>query len=92
MSEAEDSGRYWGACPECGENDGFLNIHKEHWFVCHRHKVKWLVGTNLLSSWCYEDEDDWLANEAKLAEYTDIGVDGSSYDPDTIPGLEPLTH
>ena len=38
---------YVGGCPECGGNHGYLSVGCEHWFVCHDHKTKWCVGTNL---------------------------------------------
>jgi hypothetical protein len=41
----------FGGCPTCHETDGFLNIGRDHWFVCHRHRVKWHVGSNLFSGW-----------------------------------------
>ena len=26
----------FGGCPTCHKTDGFLNIGRDHWFVCHR--------------------------------------------------------
>jgi hypothetical protein len=40
---------YFGVCPTCGSNDGFLIIGRDHWFICKEHRVKWLVGSNLFS-------------------------------------------
>ena len=31
----------WGYCPECGRVDGRLNIEREHWFFCERHRTRW---------------------------------------------------
>lgn len=49
---------YFGTCPECGSHDGYYNVGKAHWFVCHEHEVRWCVGSNLFSSWRTEDELD----------------------------------
>lgn len=40
-----------GTCPECGKTDGYVNLGKEHWFVCRDHKTKWLGGYNLFENW-----------------------------------------
>lgn len=63
---------HFGVCPECGRTDGFLNVGRNHWFVCHEHTAAWWVGGNLFSSWKDEDEDDWLANEALLLGYVEV--------------------
>ena len=59
----------FGLCPHCGDNDGYLNIERCHWFYCEWHKTTWMVGTNLFSSWQHEDEETWKRNEYRLAEY-----------------------
>ena len=61
---------YFGGCPHCGQNDGYMNIGREHWFVCGRHRTKWLAGSNLFSGWRDEDEATWERNRFKLAGYT----------------------
>jgi hypothetical protein len=64
---------YFGLCPNCGGgNDGYLNIGKGHWFVCNQCKTKWFFGSNLFSTWRYEDEDTWRQNHAKLADYQEV--------------------
>ena len=60
---------HFGACPYCGQSDGYLNDGRNHWFRCDRHKVKWWVGSNLFSSWRDEDEETWRLNRFRLAEY-----------------------
>ena len=60
---------YIGGCPHCGQNDGYINIGRDHWFSCGRHKTKWLAGSNLLSGWRDKDEATWERNRFKLAEY-----------------------
>ena len=66
-------GDYWGNCPVCGyEADEWLNVGKKHWQVCHEHKTKWSIGSNLFSSWHDETEQDWLRNQTRLAEYREV--------------------
>jgi hypothetical protein len=60
---------YFGVCPECGLGNGYLNVHKTHFFVCDTHKVFWCVGFNLFSSWQEEDEQIWKENSKKLDSY-----------------------
>ena len=63
---------HFGGCPHCGETDGYINIGREHWFACDRHKTKWHVGSNLFSSWRDETEEDWLRNEYRLENYLSV--------------------
>ena len=60
---------YFGACPECGETDGYMNVGKDHWNVCERHKTCWPIGANLFSSWEEERQEDWDCNAEKLSGY-----------------------
>src|SRR5262245_65499075 len=34
---------FFGGCPLCGpgQNDGYTNVGRIHWFVCHVHSYKW---------------------------------------------------
>lgn len=59
----------FGACPQCGQNDGYYNIHRAHWFVCHEHRVRWLRGENLFSTWRDENESDWNNNREIIGSY-----------------------
>jgi hypothetical protein len=61
-----------GDCPMCGRNDGYLNIGRGHWFLCHAHRTKWFIGSNLFSSWREEDEETWVRNSALLANYEEV--------------------
>ena len=63
---------YLGACPYCGQNSGLLNVGRDHWVICDRHKTKWLYGSNLFSIWRYEDEEIWQRNRFKLSEYMTV--------------------
>ena len=62
----------FGGCPRCRQNDGYLNIGRDHWFRCDRHRVKWLEGSNLFSSWRDENEAIWVGNAALLAEFVEV--------------------
>ena len=73
---------YFGGCPQCGRNDGYMNIGREHWFVCNRHKTKWLIGSNLFSGWKDEDEGVWTRNEYRLENYMEV----EPIDPRGAPG------
>jgi hypothetical protein len=48
----------FGACPVCHSHDGFYNAGRNHWFVCHEHRVRWWVGSNLFSAWREETENE----------------------------------
>lgn len=63
---------YFGGCPHCGQTDGYLNVSRNHWFVCDEHKVTWRVGSNLFSSWRDESDTDWKRNAMKLARYRQV--------------------
>ena len=59
----------FGGCPHCGRNNGYLNVGRDHWFICDRHKTKWLAGSNLFTGWRDEGEEIWKKNRFKLAGY-----------------------
>ena len=63
---------YWGLCPSCHRNDGYLNLGREHWFVCHAHRVMWCIGENLFSSWRHETGEVWAENRERLKGYAEI--------------------
>jgi len=64
---------YFGGCPFCGANYGYLNVGAAHWFSCAEHKTKWCTGENLSSGWRGEEEEaDWRHNAQTLAEYAEI--------------------
>ncbi len=68
--EMEDS--RFGTCPTCHRSDGFLNVNRAHWFICHKHKARWNVGSNLFSGWRNENEDIWQENEKLLLTYAEV--------------------
>jgi hypothetical protein len=63
---------YFGGCPKCGRSDGLYNVYKDHWFVCHTHKVRWTIGSNILSSWRHETQDEQRERWAVVDDYQDI--------------------
>lgn len=61
-----------GGCPKCGRVDEILNVERDHYCVCHRHKAKWFRGSNLFGFWRHEDEETWQTNGALLQGYRDV--------------------
>ena len=45
------SNTHFGSCPLCGNSDGYVNLGKEHWFICRDHKFKWFAGVNMFEGW-----------------------------------------
>ena len=60
---------YFGVCPVCGNEDGYLNIGRTHFFHCREHKIAWDIGANLFSSWRDESEEVWKENAKLLEEF-----------------------
>lgn len=60
---------HFGGCPVCRRNDGYLNIGRGHWFVCHAHRFRWFVGANLFSSWKQERAEHWRRNFVLIGDY-----------------------
>ena len=63
---------YFGVCPKCFRNDGYLNDGPDHWYHCRRHKLKWWIGSNMFSGWQLEDESTRRASAELLAGYTEV--------------------
>lgn len=59
----------FGLCPKCRRTDGYLNVGRVHFGICHRHRVKWKIGYNLFSGWRDESEATWQKNVYRLATY-----------------------
>ena len=75
---ADPDFQHFGVCPVCGETDGLLNVGKDHYFVCHDHRLFWAVGSNLFSAWQQETDEDWERNAELLGRYTQT-VDEVAY-------------
>ena len=67
-TEAKECDRF-GLCPRCFRADYYMNVGREHWFVCDTHKTKWFAGDNLFSSWRHESDEDFARNALLLEEY-----------------------
>lgn len=63
---------YFGGCPECGNNDGYMNVRSNHICVCDAHKTAWRVGSNLFSDWKDESEEVWARNAQMLESYREV--------------------
>lgn len=63
---------YFGGCPACGKNNGYLNIGRSHWFVCDDHRVLWCAGANLFSSWQDATQAEQEANYKRIESYVEV--------------------
>jgi hypothetical protein len=65
---------YFGGCPQCGRNDGYVNVGKSHVFICREHKTKWSIGSNLFSSWRYQTEEEQrrIYDEIGVGDFTEV--------------------
>jgi len=63
---------YFGLCPLCGRNDGFLNNLRDHWMICNKHKTKWYVGSNLFSAWRDMSGEEQDSQRKELTEFTEV--------------------
>jgi hypothetical protein len=63
---------FFGGCPHCGGMNYVLNVGRDHWVTCDRHKTKWKIGSNLFSSWQNETEADWTRNSYHLTNYRSV--------------------
>jgi len=66
------TGGDFGGCPVCGQGEEYVNVEREHFFICRDHKVFWNVGSNLFSSWKEQDEAHWRDNAALLLTFTEV--------------------
>ena len=63
---------YFGGCPRCGNNDGYLNIGSTDVCFCTKHRCKWSIGANLFSSWKDENERKWAENGLFLDSFATV--------------------
>lgn len=64
--------KYCGGCPQCGKNDGYVNLGVEHWFICRDHKTRWLGGTNLFDGWMNQTVAQTQSAEILLRGYEEV--------------------
>jgi hypothetical protein len=63
---------YFGRCPSCHGNNGFINVGRSHFVVCHEHRCFWPIGSSLFHGWMLEDEEAWERNAALLSRYSEV--------------------
>jgi len=63
---------HFGNCPECHKTHGCYSVGPDHWQVCHIHRTKWLIGSNLFSCWHDLSEQQVFANAYMLAGYREV--------------------
>ena len=69
LQSAVTTEEYFGGCPECGKNDGYLNTGRTHVFMCKTHRTSWIAGSNLFSSWRNETEAE------QRAKWDEVGME-----------------
>lgn len=79
--DEEEAKKQWGVCPECGDTDGYLNVGRTHWFVCHEHRIAWNVGEGIFSTWRDETVETNERNAAIIESYRQIDANVAEYDP-----------
>jgi hypothetical protein len=62
----------FGGCPICCKHDGYLNIGRTHWFVCHQHRTCWAYGAGIFSSWSDGTEEEYLRNWERIKHYLEV--------------------
>jgi hypothetical protein len=67
---------YFGGCPICGKNEGYINVGSDHYCICTLHKKAWYVGSNLFSSCKDETKEEQQAVWDKLGMDDYEQVDG----------------
>ena len=68
---------YFGVCPSCGEPNEFLdqlNLWQSNYFCCHKHRLYWRVGTNLLGSQTIAEAGFRGDNAVKAAIVAELAV------------------
>lgn len=60
---------YFGVCPICHRQNGYLNDGRDHWFVCNTHMTKWCVGSNLFSTWRHLTKEESFGQRDELTRY-----------------------
>ena len=56
----------FGGCPICRNTCPYVDVYRNQWFYCEAHKVCWCAGSNLLSTWREQTEQDFVHNGAML--------------------------
>lgn len=72
LSRWDSHETFCGRCPKCLREVSYVNVGRVHWGFCERHKLRWIIGVNLFSSWHDETENDWQRNLAILDTAEDV--------------------
>ena len=64
--------KFFGDCPKCRRNDGYVNIGRNHWFLCKKHRVKWFFGTDIFPTWRDENQEIWWKNAQLISGFLEI--------------------
>ncbi len=69
---------HFGGCPQCFQETGrlysdkYIDVGREHWFVCRQHRNKWCAGANLFGSWREHTEATAKINRRRLRSHTEV--------------------
>lgn len=66
---------HFHGCPECPPSKGPDNIYnagRAHRAACHTHRMSWLLGSNLFSSWRNETEAEQRERFREIEDYEDL--------------------
>ena len=73
MSYENEASRYdenFGNCPKCNRTHGCRSVGREHWYVCHTHKMKWCIGWNVFT--VEQTTGEFVENLLLLGTYTEV--------------------
>jgi hypothetical protein len=72
-----DEPYYFGTCPHCDGNDGFIHIGRDEWFLCRMCKVTWCTGSEL-NEWRRQSEEYQIAayDHVDFGSYRSLDFDG----------------
>ena len=70
MSARTNSDQF-GLCPVCSNDPEILNVGRDHFAICRKHKVYWPLGSNLISGWRNDEPETLEANKKLLATFTE---------------------
>jgi hypothetical protein len=63
---------FFGGCPKCGSYDGYFDMGRDHWFFCREHRVKWLWGSNMFSSYLSKGEQRQNYETQGFGSYAEV--------------------
>ena len=72
----------YGSCPKCHDDDGFVNIGRSNFIVCHIHRLCWWAGENVCEGWRDESHAQWARNADIIDSYWQLRGDEIYYAPE----------